>query len=322
MWGYTPIPDAKTPDEERPTLDKWAMEQDTVPWYRFSESNDFGDYGTLTEAVGDADPVWATTYGFKNISRVAGYIAGATTTQGEDNSDMREIYDRTVGQWATEATHVVTVIAGGEVQYKSGSQPGPVYTPLSRAREVAAMKFLTDNVFHTPSYLIRPELSRRIEAEGVINRVVAAQSRVLASVLNDNRMNRLIEEEAMAKDRSTVYPLANMLDDLQHGIWTELSSGRVSIDAYRRSLQMVYLTQVDNKLNPPDESSRPAGPPRNPFGRRNIPLSEDVKSELRGELVSLRQQIRQAIPKAADRETRFHLEAADHRIGDILEPKK
>lgn len=322
MWGYTPIPDAKTPDDERPTLDRWAMEQDTVPWYRFSESNDFGDFGTLTEAVGDADPVWATTYGFKNIARVAGYIAGATTKQGEDNSDMKEIYDRTVGQWATEATHVVTVIAGGAVQYKSGSQPGPVYTPLPRAREVAAMKFLTDNVFHAPSYLIRPELSRRIEAEGVINRVVAAQSRVLASVLNDNRMNRLIEEEAMSNDRSTVYPLATMLDDLQHGIWTELSSGRVSIDAYRRSLQMVYLTQFDDKLNPSDESSRPAGPPRNPFGRRNIPLSEDVKSELRGELVALRQQIRQAIPKAADRETRFHLEAADHRIGDILEPKK
>jgi hypothetical protein len=86
---------------------------------------------------------------------------------------------------------------------------------------------------------------------------------------------------------------------------------------------MVYLTQVDQKLNPEDEaSSRPAGPPRNPFGRRNIPLSEDAKSELRGELVALREDIRRAVPKAADRETRMHLEAADHRIGDILEPKK
>src|SRR6185312_6969195 len=190
-------------------LDKWAMEQDTVPWYRFSESNDFGDFGTLTEAVGDADPVWSTTNGYKNIARVAGYIAEATTRPGEDNSDTKEIYDRTVGQWATEATHVVTVIGGGEVQYKSGSQPGPVYTPLSRARQVAAMKFLTDNVFATPTYLIRPELSR------------------------------LIEEEAMATDRSTVYPLASMLGDLQHGIWSELSGGRVAINAYRRSLQMV-----------------------------------------------------------------------------------
>jgi len=34
-WGYTPIADAKTAEEEKPTLDKWAHEQDTTPWLRF-----------------------------------------------------------------------------------------------------------------------------------------------------------------------------------------------------------------------------------------------------------------------------------------------
>jgi hypothetical protein len=38
--------------------------------------------------------------------------------------------------------------------------------------------------------------------------------------------------------------------------------------------------------------------------------------------VSLRADIRRAVPKASDRETRLHLEAADHEIGDILDPKK
>ncbi|HET7322203.1 MAG TPA: zinc-dependent metalloprotease, partial [Longimicrobiaceae bacterium] len=70
MWGYKPIPGASTPAEERPTLDRWAMIQDTVPWYRFSEYNAAGQFGTMTEAVGDADPVQSTGYGFKNIARV------------------------------------------------------------------------------------------------------------------------------------------------------------------------------------------------------------------------------------------------------------
>ncbi|MGZ3483938.1 MAG: hypothetical protein ACXU96_10165, partial [Gemmatimonadaceae bacterium] len=52
------------------------------------------------------------------------------------------------------------------------------------------------------------------------------------------------------------------------------------------------------------------------------PLLEDARSQLRGELVSLRADIRRAVPRTADRETRLHLEAADHQIGDILEPKK
>ncbi|HEY4671516.1 MAG TPA: zinc-dependent metalloprotease, partial [Gemmatimonadaceae bacterium] len=73
MWGYTPVPGARTSDEERPTLDQWSRMQDTIPWYRFSENNE-GGYGTLNEAVGDADPVKSTALGFKNLRRVVTYI--------------------------------------------------------------------------------------------------------------------------------------------------------------------------------------------------------------------------------------------------------
>ena len=68
--------------------------------------------------------------------RVLGYVLGAGMRSNDDNALIRELYDRTINQWATEAGHPVTVIGGGSVQYKSGSQPGPVYTPLSRARQV------------------------------------------------------------------------------------------------------------------------------------------------------------------------------------------
>ena len=68
-WGYAPIPGARSADDERPTLDQWARMQDTIPWYRFSENNE-GGYGTLSEAVGDADPVKSTGLGFRNIRRV------------------------------------------------------------------------------------------------------------------------------------------------------------------------------------------------------------------------------------------------------------
>jgi hypothetical protein len=51
-------------------------------------------------------------------------------------------------------------------------------------------------------------------------------------------------------------------------------------------------------------------------------LLEDARSQLRGELVSLRGDIRRAVARASDRETRLHLEAADHEIGNIPDPKK
>ncbi|HEY2026788.1 MAG TPA: zinc-dependent metalloprotease [Gemmatimonadaceae bacterium] len=320
MWGYKPIPGARTPEDERSTLDQWARMQDTIPWYRFAENNEFGAFGTLSEAVGDADPVKSTALGFKNIQRVVGYINGAATAQGEDNSDLAEIYNRTVGQWATEANHVATIIGGGTVQYKAGGQSGPVYVALSRARQQDAVRFLNENVFRTPTYLIRPELASRIEAGGMINRINGAQTRVLANVLDDGRMNRLLESEAVATNKSEVYTLSSLLDDLRRGIWSEIYTGR-PIDAFRRELQMDYLTQLGNKLNPPAENPIIAQQ-RAAFGiPRPQPLSDDAKSEVRGTLVTLRNDLRAAAGRSSDRATQLHIQGAIRRIDEILDPR-
>jgi hypothetical protein len=293
--------------------------QDTIPWYRFSAGNEFGAYGTLNEAVGDADPVKSTGLGFKNIERTLGYLHDATIRPGHDNSDLQTLYNRTVGQWATEANHVATLVAGGTVQYKSGSQPGPVYQALPRDRQVEAVKFLNENVFQTPTYLIRPEIAARIEAGGMIRRVNNAQTRVLNTLLDDGRLNRLLEQEAIAEGESEeVYPLAEMLDDVRRGIWSEVYTGRLSVDAFRRELQLDYLALIDGKLNPPEEDE--GEQPQRRFGPPPVPLSEDAKSHLRGELVILRADLQRAASRAGDRSTRVHVQGAIHRINKILDP--
>ncbi len=323
MWGYKPIPAAQTPDEEKPTLEKWIAVQDSVPWYRFSVNNAFGQFGTQSEAVGDADPTWATGLGFRNIARVMNYVASAGTRPMEDNSLLQELYDRTVGQWATEAAHPTNVVGGGTVWYKSGSQPGPVYVPLPRAQQAAAVHFLNDSVFRTPAYLIRPDIAARIEPDGMLTRIGNAQNRVLTSLLNDQRMNRLLEGQALAKHPGDAYPLSQFLDDVRHGIWSEVDDAHPVIDAYRRQLQDNYLELVDRKLNPPAQAAAaPAGGGRGGFGARLTPLSEDAKAELRGELMSLQADIRKAIPRTTDRQTLWHLQAAEHRIGETLNPKQ
>lgn len=322
MWGYKPIPEVSTPDDERPILETWSRMQDTVPWYRFSANNEFGGYGTLNEAVGDADPVKSTGLGYKNLQRVVGYIYGATVRPGEDNDDLQEIYGRVVGQWATEAGHVATMVGGGTVQYKSGSQSGPVYVALAKSRQAEAVRFLNENVFVTPTWLIRPEIAARIEASGMINRINGAQMRVMNSLFNDGRLNRLLEGEALARNKSDVYTLAEMLDDTRRGVWSEVYSPR-PIDAYRRELQNDYLTMIGNKLNPPRPTTPAAGGGGGGRGGANAApaLSDDAKSELRGTLVQLRTDIERALPNTSDRASRLHLEGAIHRIGEILDPK-
>src|ERR1035437_10243185 len=320
MWGYKEIPGARTPADEKATLEQWTRMQDTVPWYHFSANNSFGGFGTQSEAGGDADPVKSTGYGFKNIERVMGYVVAAGTRPMEDNELVKELYDRTVSQWATEAGHPVTVVGGGTVQYKSGSQPGPVYVSLSRARQADAVKFLNEKVFKTPTYLIRPDIAARIESNGMFTRIGNAQNRVFSALLQDTRMNRLLEGEALAKNAGEAYGLLDMLDHVRKGVWSELSSSSVKIDPYRRELQMNYITTMARKVNPPPAAAPAA--PTGPGGAGAAPLSEDARSQVRGQLVALKAEIRSAIGKAGDRETRMHLENAEHRIGEALDPKK
>ena len=60
---YQPIPAPAARGEEKPTLEKWIAVPDTVPWLRFSVNNEFGQYGTQSEAVGDANAVLAAGLG-------------------------------------------------------------------------------------------------------------------------------------------------------------------------------------------------------------------------------------------------------------------
>jgi hypothetical protein len=190
---------------------------------------------------------------------------------------------------------------------------------MPRARQAEAVRFLNEQVFRTPTYLIRPEIASRIEAAGMITRITSAQGRVLTNLLDDGRMNRLLEQEAINPEGA--YPLAAMLDGVRRGIWAEVYAARPNADAYRRELQGDFLAEIDRKLNPPPERPNQA-PPQFFFGPPPAPLSDDAKSHLRGELTTLRADIVRAIPRTTDRPTKLHLQGAVHRIDTILDPER
>jgi hypothetical protein len=320
MWGYRPIPSARTPEDERPTLDAWAREQDTKPYLRFSTVGSGGaDPGDHTEAVGDADPVYSTGMGIRNIRRTVPLLIPATVRQGEDFADLRELYTRLITQWRVELSHVPIVVGGVESQEKRGGQEGVRFTPVSRARQQAAVRFLNENAFRTPRFFLDEEILRRIEVEGAITRIGAAQRGILDQLLNDARMRRMVEFEALADRPGQVYTLGEMLTDVRGGIWSELASGSPSIDPFRRNLQRAYLAEVAERVNPP---ARPAASGLAALlGAASAATGPtEAQALLRGELRALAAQIRAAIPRTGDRASRLHLEAARDEIDKILNP--
>jgi len=326
-WGYAPIAGAKTPEEEKPTLNKWSREQDDRPYLRFSTANAAGsDPGDETEAVGDADAVKSTALGMKNLQRVAKMLMSAAAYKdGDTYDDLAEVYGRLLSQWQLEMGHVAQIVGGFNSQEKTVGQEGRIFALVPKVRQEEAVKFLVDNAFTTPLWVLDPEVLRRIEAVGAIDRIHNAQRTVLNNLLSSPRFARMIEQEAL--DGTAAYPTTDFLATVRKGIWKELEVGQVKIDAYRRSLQHTYLDLVNAKLNPPPAAAvvafpiSPDAPPQGRGGRGGATASPDEKPMYRAELRALSASVAAALPKAADHETKAHLEGVRDEIAKILDPK-
>jgi hypothetical protein len=320
-WGYAPVRGAHTPDDERATLDNWARKQDSIPWYRFSTSGSRDvDPGEESEAVGDADAVKSTALGLRNIRRTMAFLMPATLRPAQDNSELAELYDKLVDQWAIEMEHVVNVVGGSESREKYGGQLGPRFTPVPASRQREAVRFLNENAFRTPRYLIDLEIARRIEPEGELRRIGSAQSRVLYALLDGDRLARIAEHEALAPGSRGVYRLGDMLTDVRRSVWSELSDKSVVIDPFRRRLQRTWLAQADGKINPSPAVIIGSGG-RAPRSRYVAGPHNDVRALMRGELLALDASIDSALSRASDRTTRLHLLDAREEIRRILDPE-
>jgi hypothetical protein len=302
QWGYMHIPDAETPDDEKAALNALASEQSHNPVLRYGGWSGT-DPSAQTEDIGD-DPIAATRYGLLNIDRVADMLIPATTAlPGEDYDELRNMYNEVLGQRNRELGHVVSLIGGVlRTDYHVG-QDGLVFEATSRDKQREAMAFLVEHAFTTPTKLLNPEILRRIEPAGDVDRVVGSQTGVLARLLDEARAKRLIDREAAAGAGETTYTLAEMLSELREGIWSELDADVVEIDAYRRALQRAHIDRLGRKLNP------------------DSPSTSDMRPLARGELVALAADIETALENVDHRTTRLHLEDARVTIDRVLDPR-
>jgi hypothetical protein len=307
-WGYTPIPTAKTPDEEKPTLNEWLKVQDTTPYLRFSTAGTRGtDPGEETEAVGDIDAVRATTLGFKNLHRVVAMLPGATLKPLEDYKQFDHMYQAIWDQARLEIGHVANIIGGYDSVPKAGLAPGVRFTPIAKARQAEAVAFLNANVFKTPDWLLPAEILRKLEPTSGQARVLALQQSALNGILGSARLLRLQEHEAILGEQA--YTTAQMLADLRGGILTEFADAAgAKVDPYRRNLQRAYIDLLCARLAPPAAPAAASA------------MKDDSRGAIRAELRGIMDLL--TMSKLVDTATKTHVADLKDQITQALEPKK
>ena len=295
-WGYRPFL-GKDRYEEREDLRAMVVEMQEDPVYRFSSPNG-ADPSALTEAIGD-DAMRASDYGVENLKRIVDNLTEWTFEEGEDYSQLEEIYGNVVSQWSRYTGHVVANVGGVVRTRKRQGQDGVPYERVSEDRQRRAMEYLNRQVFATPEWLVDADVLDRFQGSGALDLVRGRQAAALGQALNVARMKRLVEQEAFYGDDA--YALGEMLDDLRAGVWSEVSSGRET-DAYRRNLQRAYLERMGALME--DEDA----------------MRSDVAPFARGQLAALRGELESAAAGASHRATRLHFLDAIERIDAILEP--
>ncbi|MGB4446753.1 MAG: zinc-dependent metalloprotease [Cloacibacterium sp.] len=306
-WGYRRFYNYNSPEKEKAHLNKWVMEKLQNPRLWFGTETNPYDPRSQSEQVGD-NPMIAGKYGVKNLQRIMENIEAWSTKPNEDYSSLNNRFTQVSGQFARYLGHVSKYIGGVKETPKMVEQKGAIYELVSKTEQKEALKFLSENVFTTPNWLLKTSVLTKID-KSPVEVVENLQKTVLNRVLSEGVLNKLYEGESLDANAYAVY---DYLQDIKNSVFAELKSSS-KIDIYRRNLQKNFVETLIART----QASKPS------TGRKAETVSDnsDVKSLTRGVLREIKADASKNAQNAQDAVTKYHLEDLVYRIDKALEVK-
>ena len=310
MWGYKPIFDLNA-EEEKPILNKWITEKADNPMYRYGESGI--DPSAQTEDLGD-DAIKASNYGIENLKRIIPNLINWTTEDGEDYEDLQYMYGQVASQFSRYMGHVTTNVGGVYQQFKTSDQDGPVYSHVDKSYQKNCVKFLNQNLFDTPMWMIDENILNKIQFTGALDRIRGLQSSYLNRLLDFGRLARMIENEALNGRNS--YTINELMLDLKNGIFSELNDNS-NIDIFRRNIQRAFIQRLGYLMK---ESQNIPSFFRSSSRITRVKVDEsDIRPVTLGILMDLRKELNKAQKKySSNKSVKNHLMYCTGLINNIL----
>ena len=307
-FGYRYIPEANSPEAERPILNSWVSEKSGDPKYMFGSQGSRFDPRSQTEDIGNNN-IKASTYGLKNLKIVAANLPEWTSDQTDNYDDLGELYGELLGVWNRYVGHVTGNVGGVHEDTKNPSQTGDVYTMVPKAQQKSAVQWLHKNAFATPTWLVDKNILNKIDYAGYTERIRGLQSRHLTRMLSFETLGRLIDYNALDV---TNYSALELMRDIRTGLWSEASAGK-NVTVYRRNLQRAHIDQLGYLMTGEMNRQR---------SRKYYNVNQsDVRSLVRGELNTIKQRLKSAASSGVNTETKYHYRDCIARIAAVLDPK-
>lgn len=240
-WAYTEFPPGTSSKEEEAELERIIRLQDAVPWYRYNNSQHevIGPAAT-NEVVETDDPVRSTKMALKNLKRVIELLPKVCRDQ-KDNARLERLYDKTLDLWYHHMRHVVSLIGGYDIHYKSINQYGKMYTPIALKLQEEAIDFLILNAFNPPDWLVYPEFDSKINYSTYPDKILEYQQKLLFELLRPQRMKRL---EQMENTKGYEGVTQKFLTKLQLELFKELNENPGIVEPRKQEIQSTYIDKM------------------------------------------------------------------------------
>ncbi len=315
-WGYTWFPDTMSKEEKVDKLNEWTRERADDPRYFYGrQTGSKIDPRSQNEDLGN-DAMRASELGIANLRRITSNLVEWTERDGADYSELDELYNNVIAQWSRYMGHVTKNIGGVYENYKTYNQDGPVYEFVPEETQERAMDFLVDYAFTTPSWILEEDVLSRINQSTVVDNMRSTQVSVLNDLTDPQRIARLIEFDARYSEDT--YDAFEMMDDVRHGIWSELDDNS-SIGVHRRNLQRGYIERMEYLMT--EELPDIPSAFREYLGWTDVDVSQsDIRPIVRDQLELLLEDVVRAKNRVNDRATRVHLSDVEVRIENVLNP--
>ncbi|MBQ8052107.1 MAG: zinc-dependent metalloprotease [Bacteroidaceae bacterium] len=244
-WGYTPMLDAETPDEDYKALQALFEKEDVANnprlWWGDGETMQ-DDPRRQTEDLGD-DAVRASEYGILNLKRELQSLP--QWTQAEDDiydENLETMYGQIRSQFLRYCGHVINNIGGQLENFKTNTQQGDVYRPQPRQKQLDALQFVERNILTEPTWLRDMPYAKRLEAD----------PNTLTAVVATSGVARLIGRLGYLNDQ---YKGDEYLADLNRMIMKDVNQRNLS--PYRKVLQTQYVNNLTGRIDTDNTKIRP-----------------------------------------------------------------
>ena len=226
-WGYRLIQGAKSPEDEKPTLDEWIDEKAADAMYEFGAQQLFStiDPTDQTEDLGN-DHIKASDYGISNLKILMQNFDTWLMDKGERYDNIDNVYREILKQYNRYVKHVTPYLGGfrfEEIRQGDDKPSGKHY--INKVQTRRAFEWLLAQVRTCDDWLLPKRLMGKLEIDLDLNSKLRTQ--IVTSMLNGSVLYRIQEGGLM--DATANYQVSAYLNDVTNAIFKAPSAGRISV---------------------------------------------------------------------------------------------